>query len=232
MVDQALNILIVEDNAALAANIHDFLAACGHRPDAAPDGESALGLIALHRYDAVVLDWMMPRMDGITMLTRLRSELRSGVPVLLLTSKDQLESKIQGFEAGADDYMVKPIALAELEIRLRVVAARARAAQEQARVLEVADLRFDLGTQIVTRAGRPLALSPIRRRLLEMLMRSSPHLVRREDLEYLIWKEAVPDADILRSHMHMLRKTVDGDSAVKLLQTVTGSGYRLGAEHD
>jgi DNA-binding response OmpR family regulator len=232
MIDQRLSILIVEDNAALAANIYDFLEACGHQPDAAPDGESALGLLALHRYDAVVLDWMMPRMDGITMLARLRSELKSGIPVLLLTAKDQLENKIQGFEAGADDYMIKPIALAELEIRLRVVASRARAAQEQARVLAVADLRFDLDTQVVTREGRLLALSPIRRQLLEMLMRRSPHLVRREELENLIWKEAVPDADILRSHMHMLRKVVDGDFAIKLLQTVTGSGYRLGPGHE
>jgi DNA-binding response OmpR family regulator len=232
MIEQALSILIVEDNAALAANIYDFLEACGHLPDAAPDGESALGLIELHRYDAIVLDWMMPRMDGMAMLTRLRGELKSGIPVLLLTAKDQVENKIQGFEAGADDYMVKPIALAELEIRLRVVVTRAKAAQEHARVLEVADLRFDLSTQIVSRAGRELALSPIRRQLLEMLMRRSPHVVPREDLENLIWKDAVPDADILRSHMHMLRKVVDGDSVSKLIQTVTGSGYRIRAGHD
>jgi DNA-binding response OmpR family regulator len=232
MIEQALSILIVEDNAALAANIYDFLEACGHLPDAAPDGESALGLIGLHRYDAIVLDWMMPRMDGMAMLTRLRGELKSDIPVLFLTAKDQVENKIQGFEAGADDYMVKPIALAELEIRLRVVVTRAKAAQAHSRVLAVADLRFDLGTQLVTRAGRELALSPIRRQLLELLMRRSPHVVRREDLENLIWKDAVPDADILRSHMHMLRKAVDGDSVVKLIQTVTGSGYRIRSGHD
>ncbi|MFS2004080.1 response regulator transcription factor [Duganella sp. CT11-25] len=232
MIEQALSILIVEDNAALAANIYDFLEACGHLPDAAPDGESALGLIGLHRYDAIVLDWMMPRMDGMAMLTRLRGELKSDIPVLFLTAKDQVENKIQGFEAGADDYLVKPIALAELEIRLRVVVTRAKAAQTHSRVLAVADLRFDLGTQLVTRAGRELALSPIRRQLLELLMRRSPHVVRREDLENLIWKDAVPDADILRSHMHMLRKAVDGDSVVKLIQTVTGSGYRIRSGHD
>ena len=174
----------------------------------------------------------MPRMDGMAMLTRLRGELKSKVPVLLLTAKDQIENKIQGFESGADDYMVKPIALAELEIRLRVVVGRARAAQEQARVLAVADLRYDLDTQTVSRAGRELSLSPIRRQLLEMLMRRSPHVARREDLEHLIWKEDVPDADILRSHMHMLRKAVDGDADVKLIQTVTGAGYRLRPGHE
>ena len=232
MIDQPLNILIVEDNAALAANIYDFLEACGHVPDAAPDGESALGLVELHRYDAIVLDWMMPRMDGMAMLSRLRGELRSGIPVVLLTSKDQLENKIEGFLAGADDYMVKPVALAELEIRLRVVTTRARAAQERARVLEVADLRFDLSTLVVSRGGRELALSPIRRQVLEMLMRRSPHVVPREDLENLIWKNAVPDADILRSHLHMLRKAVDGDCAFKLIETVTGAGYRIRPQHD
>ncbi len=128
--------------------------------------------------------------------------------------------------------MVKPIALAELEIRLRVVASRARAAQEHARLLDVADVRFDLSTLIVTRAGRPLALSPIRRQLLEMLMRRSPHVVPREDLEHLIWKNAVPDADILRSHMHMLRKAVDGDSDLKLIQTITGTGYCMRPNDD
>jgi DNA-binding response OmpR family regulator len=231
MIEQPLSVLIVEDNVALAANIYDFLEGCGHQPDAAPDGESALGLIALHRYDAIVLDWMMPRMDGLSMLTRLRGELKSAIPVLLLTAKDQVENKIQGFEAGADDYMVKPIALAELEIRLRVVVTRAKAARAQARVLEVADLRYDLDTQVVSRAGRALALSPIRRQLLEMLMRRSPNVARREELEHLIWKEDVPDADILRSHMHMLRKAVDGDADVKLIQTVTGAGYRLRSGH-
>jgi DNA-binding response OmpR family regulator len=231
VIDQPLSILIVEDNAALAANIYDFLEACGHAPDAAPDGESALGLLSIHRYDAIVLDWMMPRMDGMTMLMRLRGELKSAIPVVLLTAKDQLENKIQGFTAGADDYMVKPVALAELEIRLRVVASRARASHEHARVLEVADLRFDLSAQIVSRAGYPLALSPIRRQLLEMLMRRSPHVVSREDLEHLIWKNHVPDADILRSHMHMLRKAVDGDSVSKLIQTVAGTGYCIRPAH-
>lgn len=232
MIDHPLSILIVEDNAALAANIYDFLEACGHAPDAAPDGESALALLALQRYDAIVLDWMMPRMNGMTMLTRLRRERKSPIPVVMLTARDQLENKIEGFQAGADDYMVKPIALAELEIRLRVVASRARASHEQTRVLQVADLQFDLNTQIVSRGGYPLALSPIRRQLLEVLMRRSPHVVPREDLEHRIWKNEVPDADILRSHMHMLRKAVDGDAASKLLHTVTGTGYCIRPAHD
>jgi len=227
---QALSILIVEDNAGLAANFYDYLEACGHEPDAAPDGESALGLLAINRYDAIVLDWMMPRMDGVTMLERLRKDRQSRIPVILVTARDQVEDKIQGFMTGADDYVVKPVALAELEIRLRVLVSRSRAAPDQARVLEVADLSFNLDTLVVTRAGSAIPMTPVRRQLLELLMRRSPNLVRRDELEALIWNDRVPDHDVLRSHLHMLRKAVDGGSAHKLIKTVAGSGYRLGAD--
>lgn len=225
---QPLSILIIEDNAGLAANIYDYLEACGHHPDAAPDGESGLGLLAINRYDAIVLDWMMPRMDGMTMLERLRQDRKSRIPVIVLTAKDQLEHKLHGFLTGADDYVVKPVALAELEMRLRVLVRRTHGHVAEAQVLEVADLRFDLGTLEVSRAGKPLAMTPVRRQLLELLMRRSPALVRREELETLIWRDDVPDNDVLRSHMHMLRKAVDGDAPRKLLKTIAGSGYRLG----
>ena len=227
MVQQPLHILIIEDNAALAANIYDYLEACGHHPDAAPDGESGLSLLAIKRYDAVVLDWMMPRMDGMAMLERLRKQLKSRIPVIVMTAKDQLENKLQGFGTGADDYVVKPVALAELEIRLRVIVERAQGALAASQVLAVADLQFDLGTLEVRRAGKLLAMTPVRRQLLELLMRRSPGLVRRDELETLIWSDRVPDNDVLRSHMHMLRKAVDGEAALKLIKTVTGSGYRL-----
>lgn len=229
---QALSILIVEDNAGLAANFYDYLEACGHHPDAAPDGESALGLLAINRYDAIVLDWMMPRMDGVTMLERLRRDLQSRIPVILVTSKDRIEDKVQGFMSGADDYVVKPVALAELEIRLRVLVERARGAVLEMRVLEVADLCFNLDTLVVTRAGKAVSMTPVRRLLLELLMRRSPNLVRRDELETLIWNDRVPDHDVLRSHMHMLRKAVDGGTVHKLIKTIAGSGYRLGAADD
>jgi len=229
MIKQALSVLIIEDNAALAANIYDYLEACGHHPDAAPDGESGLALLTANHYDVVVLDWMMPRMDGMTMLARLRGPLQSRIPVLVITARDQLEHKLEGFTTGADDYVVKPVALPELEIRLRVLVSRAGSAPANAQVLEVADLRFDLGTLQVTRGGKSVPMTPVRRQLLEVLMRRAPGLVRREELEALIWNDRVPDNDVLRSHMHMLRKAVDGGAARKLVVTVAGSGYRLGA---
>ncbi|MFW3167589.1 response regulator transcription factor [Pseudomonas syringae pv. syringae] len=229
MLERSLSVLIVEDNLALAANMFDYLEACGHTPDAAPDGKSAIRLLVENRYDVIVLDWMMPRMDGISLLRHLRKEMNNPVPVMLLTAKDQLNDKLEGFESGADDYIVKPLALPELEIRLRVLAARNHTRTDRRQILEIADLRFDLGTQSVTRGGMPLPFSPIRRTLLEVLMRNSPHVVTRTQLESLIWGDSVPDGDLLRSHMHLLRKTIDGERAAghKLLHTVQGIGFRL-----
>ncbi|RMR18751.1 chemotaxis protein CheY [Pseudomonas syringae pv. avii] len=229
MIERSLSVLIVEDNLALAANMFDYLEACGHTLDAAPDGKSAMRLISENHYDVIVLDWMMPRMDGISLLRHLRTQLRNPVPVMLLTAKDQLDDKLLGFESGADDYIVKPLALPELEIRLRVLAARSHKRSDVRQVLEVADLCFDLGTQTIMRGGVQLPFSPIRRTLLEVLMRNSPHVVTRTQLELLIWGDSVPDGDLLRSHMHLLRKTIDGERIAeqKLLHTVTGIGFRL-----
>jgi len=227
MIEGPLSILIVEDNAPMAANIYDYLEACGHKPDAAPDGKSGLGMVQANHYDAIVLDWMMPRMDGLTMLTQLRDELKSRTPVIMLTAKDQLDSKLQGFEAGADDYLVKPVALPELEMRLRVLVTRSHAAQAPGQVLQAGDLRFNLQSLVITRGDRELSLSPIRRQILELLMRRSPHIVSREHLEAQIWGERALDRDILRSHMHLLRKEVDGETDRKILHTVFGQGYSI-----
>lgn len=149
---------------------------------------------------------------------------------MLLTAKDQLDDKLQGFESGADDYIVKPLALPELEIRLRVLAARSHKRSDVRQVLEVADLYFDLSTQTIMRGGVQLPFSPIRRTLLEVLMRNSPNVVTRAQLESLIWGDSVPDGDLLRSHMYLLRRTIDGDrvNEQKLLHTVQGVGFRLG----
>lgn len=229
MIERSLSVLIVEDNLALAANMFDYLEACGHTPDAAPDGKAAMRLLMENPYDVIVLDWMMPRMDGISLLRHLRQEIKSRIPVMLLTAKDQLEDKLEGFESGADDYIVKPLALPELEIRLRVLSARTRHQADARQALEVGDLRYDLGTQTVSLAGKALPFSPIRRTLLEVLMRNSPDVVTRAQLESLVWGDRVPDGDLLRSHMHLLRRTIDGDRTArqKLLHTVPGVGFRL-----
>jgi DNA-binding response OmpR family regulator len=223
----SLSILIIEDNAQLAANIYDYLEACGHSLDAAPDGVSGLNLAATKDYDAIVLDWNLPRMDGLTVLRRLRVDEKKTVPVIMLTARDQLADKIDGFESGVDDYLVKPVALPELEIRLRSLVARLRQSIAPDHVLAVGDLSFNLKTMEVARGGRQVQLSKISRRLLELLMRESPKVVARQRLEQVAWGDETPQIDLLRSHMYVLRRAIDQGSERKLLHTISGVGYRL-----
>lgn len=227
MSGQSLSILIVEDNAQLAANLYDFLEGCGHTLDAAPDGVSGLHLASSRDYDAIVLDWNLPRLDGLAVLRRLRGEAKKKVPVIMLTARDQLADKIDGFEAGLDDYLVKPVALAEIEIRLRSLVARVRRSATPEDMLVVGDLHFHLETMEVQRAGRKIALTRTGRRLLELLMRESPRVVTRTRLERAAWGDLPPGTDLLRSHMHVLRRAIEREPEKTLLHTVPGSGYRL-----
>lgn len=228
MSKELLSILIIEDNAQLAANLYDYLEGCGHSLDAAPDGLSGLHLATSKDYDAIVLDWNLPRLDGLTVLRRLRGEAKKKVPVIMLTARDQLGDKIDGFESGLDDYLVKPVALPEIEVRLRSLVARLRQAAAPDDLLVVGDLQFHLGTLEVQRAGRRVVLTRTGRRLLELLMRESPHVVTRARLERAAWGDSAPGTDLLRSHMYVLRRAIEIESDKALLHTVPGTGYRLG----
>ena len=223
----SLSILIIEDNAQLAANLYDYLEGCGHSLDAAPDGLSGLHLATAKDYDAIVLDWNLPRLDGLSVLRKLRGEAKRKVPVIMLTARDQIADKIDGFESGLDDYLVKPVALPEIEVRLRALVARMKQAAAPDDVLVVGDLRFDLATMDISRAGRRIALTRIGRRLLELLMRESPRVVMRTRLEREAWGDSQPGTDLLRSHMYVLRRAIELDAEQPLLHTVPGSGYRL-----
>ncbi len=226
-----MRLLVIEDNHSLVANLFDYFEARGCTLDAAPDGVTGLHLARNEAYDAIVLDWMLPRMDGPEVLRRLREEHDSAVPVIMLTARDELPDKIAGFRAGADDYLTKPFALPELEVRLEALMARAHGRQRR-RVLEVDDLRFDLSTLEVTRAGQSLHLYPACRKLLETLMQASPAAVTRQQLEHALWGDDPPDGDMLRSHVYELRLSVDGPFPVKLIQTLPRVGYRLAVPYD
>lgn len=221
-----MRVLVIEDNRNLVANLFEYFEARGYTLDAAPDGLTGLHLATSQHYDVVLLDWMLPRMDGPEVLRRLRSDVHSDIPVLMLTARDELPDKITGFRAGADDYLTKPFALPELEVRIEALLARVHGRGRQ-RVLQVADLRFDLTTLEVTRAGQPLHLYPACRKLLEVLMQSSPAAVTRERLEHALWGDDPPDKDMLRSHVYELRRSVDGPYPVKLIHTLPRVGYRL-----
>ncbi|MEF3082345.1 response regulator transcription factor [Luteimonas sp. SMYT11W] len=225
-----MRLLVVEDNRNLVGNLFDYFEPRGHEMDAAPDGIVGLHLAVTQHYDAIILDWMLPRLDGRALLQRLR-EHAIDTPVIMLTARDELPDKIAGFRAGADDYLTKPFALPELEVRLDAVLARARG-RRSARTLEVHDLRLNLDTLEASRAGQPLHLYPAGRKLLEVLMQASPAAVERQQLEHALWADAPPDGDMLRSHVYELRRSVDGPFAIKLIQTLPRYGYRLAAPAD
>lgn len=222
-----MRVLVVEDNHNLVANLFDYFEKRGHVVDAAPDGPTGLHLALNQMFDAVILDWGLPRMDGRQVLQRLR-EAGSNVPVLMLTARDELPDKIAGFRAGADDYVTKPFDLQELEVRIEALVGRAQGLRYQ-RVLSIQDLSLDLSTLQVTRGGQVLHLYPACRRLLEVLMRASPATVPRERLEHALWGDEGPDGNLLRSHIYELRRSVDGPFSLKLLHTVPRVGYRLSA---
>jgi len=222
-----MRLLVIEDNRQLVANLFDYFESRGHVLDVAPDGVTGLHLAVSQSYDALILDWMLPRMEGPEVLRRLRADHGSEVPVIMLTARDELPDKIAGFRAGADDYLTKPFALPELEVRLEALMVRANGRNPR-KVLEVADLRLDLATLEAQRDGRPLHLYPACRKLLEVLMRASPGAVTRQQLEFALWGDELPDGDLLRSHVYELRRSVDGPFQQKLIHTLPRVGYRLG----
>ncbi len=225
-----MHLLIIEDNPDLLENLSDFFEARGHSVDLSRNGLGGLRFALESRYDVIILDLMLPGMDGLEVCARLRSE-GCDTPVLMLTARDTMGDKLEGFGSGADDYLVKPFALPELEARLMALVRRGRSQAARAHLM-VDDLSFDLDRLKVERAGRRIDLGPIPLRILELLMRRSPGVVRRDELARAIWGNYPPDSDALRAHMHALRSAIDRDTSQPLVHTVRGIGYQLAAPDD
>jgi DNA-binding response OmpR family regulator len=223
---RAPHILVIEDNFDILANLHAFLEPLGYVIDSARTGPAGLAQASSRNHDVIVLDLMLPGMDGIDVCRRLRHVLRQATPVLMLTARDALQEKVAGFTAGADDYLVKPFSLVELDVRLKALHRRA-SGQQVATVLVLADLQLDLRTLVATRAGRRLRLTPSGVKLLSALMRSMPQVLTRAELERELWGDSPPASDALRVHMHALRQEIDRDAGTPLLRTVPGMGYSL-----
>lgn len=221
-----MKVLIVEDNRDIAENIAEYLEPLGYVLDFAYDGKSGLQLARDPTFDVIVLDVMLPGMDGFNVCRQLRQEAGIGTPVLMLTAKDQLEDKLTGFEAGVDDYVVKPFSVKELEARLKALASRRNAPLPDGQ-LTVADLVYDPQTQTAKRGGSELHLNPIQRKILAYLLENTHRVVSRSELEQIIWQDDPPDRDILRSHIYGLRNIIDKPFDSKLLHTIHGTGYRL-----
>ena len=215
--------LVVEDNRQLGANIIEFLEGEGFECDYSDRGDQALALASGHGYDLIVLDIMLPGMNGLQVCQRLR-EAGISTPVLMLTARDELDDKLLGFESGADDYLVKPFALPELVARMRALIKRPQVAGGQ---LSVGDLHVDLGARLARRGDQVIDLNPTCWTLLVALMRASPAVVSREQLEQAVWGNNIPDSDALRSHLYQLRKLIDKPFATNLMHTVRHVGVAL-----
>lgn len=224
--EQSGLILLVEDNRQIAEMVGEHLERRGYSVDYAADGVSGLHLAVSNSYDVIVLDLMLPGLDGLEVCRKLRKEAKKSTPVLMLTARDTLEDKLVGLEAGADDYLVKPFEVRELEARLRALIRRDRR-QVSTEVLTVGDMTLDTATLRLTRDGQELTVSPIGLKLLAILMRESPRVVSRRDIEREIWGDTLPDSDTLRSHLYNLRRVIDKPFARPLLHTIHSAGYRL-----
>lgn len=224
-----MNILLIEDHQDLAENISEYFQARGDRVDWAADGLSGLQMATARPVDVIVLDLMLPGLDGLSLCTELRGTHRMRTPILMLTAKDLLNDKVAGFEAGADDYLVKPFSLVELAVRLHALVRRTAAANE-GQTIEIGGLKFDTNTLTAERDGVPIKLNPSTRGILGLLMQNTHRVVTREELERLLWGNAPPQGDVLRAHMHALRNAIDKGFERRLLHTIHGTGYRLYAD--
>lgn len=221
-----MRLLVIEDNQDLAANLLDYLEGRGHEVDHAGDGITGLHLAVHNEYEAIILDLMLPGMDGLTLCRKLRGEADKQTPVLILTARDALDDKIAGLEAGADDYVIKPFALREVEARLHTIARRAQP-QGRNQKLTVGDLVFDTTTFRVRRGNRLILLPPIPLKILECLMRNAPRVLPRRELESVVWGGDPPDSDALKAHLHILRCAMDKPFETPLLHTIRGVGYQI-----
>lgn len=220
-----MKVLIIEDNQDISASIYDYLEGLNYTIDAAGDGITGLHLAVTNDYDVVILDLGLPGIDGADLCQRLRQEAQRSVPVLMLTARDSLESKLEGFKSGADDYLVKPFSLKELAARVKVLSQRISRIPTSR--LLVGDLSLDVDAHEVYRAGKHIELNPTLFRLLTVLMQNPHRVIKREELEYAVWQDNPPDSDALRTHLSNLRQVVDKPFDRPFIHTVRGFGYKL-----
>jgi two-component system OmpR family response regulator len=223
-----VRVLIVEDELRMASLIRRGLVKEGLSADVAPNGEEALVSAGAHEYDAIVLDVMLPGMNGFETCRRLRA---AGVwtPVLMLTARDSVEDRVAGLDTGADDYLVKPFAFAELLARLRALVRRGE--PERPSVLEVGDIRLDPATREVRRGASEIPLSAKEFALLETFMRRPGTVLSRYDLLEHAWDFAYENrSNIVDVYVRRLRAKIDEPFGRRTLETIRGAGYRLRAE--
>lgn len=224
-----MRLLLIEDDIEAATSLIRGLQEGGHVMEHAKDGEEGLRKARANAYDAMIVDRMLPKMDGLTVIEELRRDGNT-TPVLILSALDAVDERVRGLKAGSDDYLTKPYALNELTARLQALSRRAQPEQEGT-VLHVADLKMDLIKHKVTRGGATINLQPREFRLLEYLMRHEGQVVTRTMLLENVWDYHFdPQTNVIDVQVSRLRSKIDKDFEVSLLQTVRGAGYKLQAE--
>ncbi len=223
-----MRILIAEDEKTLNATLKKRLEEQSYSVDACLDGQEALDYLDSAEYDVVLLDIMMPKKSGLEVLRALRKKGRQ-TPVLLLTAKDSIEDRVDGLDAGADDYLVKPFAFEELMARIRVML-RKKSGQSS-NLLSVGDLTLDLGTHTVVRDGQPISLSSREFALLRYLVMNQGMILSRDQIEQHIWNyDYEGSSNMIDVYIRYLRKKIDDPFEKKLIHTVRGAGYVLREE--
>ncbi|MGD8111135.1 response regulator transcription factor [Vibrio sp. TRT 21S02] len=222
------NVLLIEDNREIAGVLFDYFECLGTELDYADNGELGLELAMNNQFDLILLDLMLPRMDGLTVCNRLR-EAGNNTPILMLTALDNREDMLRGFAHGADDYLTKPFDLDILEARMRALIRRYRGEVAHSK-LTFGELSIDQKTRQAYRLDKRLALNPTTYTILELLCFKAPEVVTRQELASKLWQEYEPNNDVLRSHIYQLRNQLDKPFAKPMLLTIPKVGYRLEAK--
>jgi len=223
-----MKILLVEDNNNLALNITQYFESKDYVTDYAADGVAALSLALSETYDVIIIDIMLPRMDGFSLCQKFRDKKGTRTPVIMLTARDREQDKLKGFSVGADDYLVKPFSLPELEARIIALVRRTAQAATGGDNLVVADLVYNPDTMRFKRGDASLTLMPVPHKILVLLLQNANRVVTRREIEREIWNDEPPDSEVLRSHIYAIRNEINKHSSIKLLHTIRGTGYLLG----
>ena len=225
---EKINVLLVEDDGAATALIEETLSGIGYRVSCAQDGVTGFDMAQAGNYDILIVDRMLPKRDGLTMVQQLRAAGQNA-PVLFLSALGEVEDRVAGLRAGGDDYLVKPYAISELTARLEALARRQAGKNETS--LTLADLSVDLVARTVMRAGEPIDVQPREFVLLEYLLRNQGQIVTRRMLLENVWNyQFDPQTNVIDVHISRLRAKIDRDFTPPLLHTIRGAGYMMRAE--
>ncbi len=225
-----MKLLLIEDDSTIAKYISNGLTAAGFVVDHSTDGKEGLILASSEPYDLMIVDRMLPNVDGLTIVRTLRAS-KIEFPILMLTALVEVDQRVEGLQAGADDYLAKPFAFKELLARVQVLLRRQSNSGLDELVLRIGDIQFDVLKQKVTKLGHALTLQPREKRLLEYLMRHEGQVVSRTMLLENVWEYHFdPQTNVIDVHISNLRQKIDGDRRVSLIKTVRGSGYVMGED--